>query len=397
MTEWCDVSLGDVCELKRGYDLPRGSRLAGTVPVISSSGPTGFHTEAKVRAPGVVTGRYGTLGEVFYITEDFWPLNTALYVRDFKGNNPRYVAGLLKSMGLSQYDGAAAVPGLNRNQLHTLPVRIPSVDTQRKIACFLTAVDDLIENNRQRVAVLEEMVREIYREWFTRFRFPGHEKAACVDTTLGVVPEGWTWNTCGDELDFIGGGTPSKKVPAYWEEGTIAWYTPSDLTKNRWRYAAEPELCITEMGVAKSSARPFPAGSVLMTSRATLGVLAIATAEATTNQGFIVVLPDDRWCPGFIREWLDVHAVQLAAIATGATFKEITKGAFKRVPFLLPPGRVLDAYTEISEPIEMQILNLERQVRSLSMLRDFLLPRLVTGQIEVSGLDLAVILEGAVA
>jgi type I restriction enzyme S subunit len=145
MTEWRQVSLGDVCELKRGYDLPRSSRSTGSVPVISSSGPTGFHTEAKVRAPGVVTGRYGTLGDVFYITEDFWPLNTALYVRDFKGNNPRYVAALLQSMNLAQYDGAAAVPGLNRNQLHTVPVRIPSVDTQHTIASVLQALDDLIE------------------------------------------------------------------------------------------------------------------------------------------------------------------------------------------------------------------------------------------------------------
>lgn len=151
MSDWHDVALGDVCELKRGYDLPIGSRRDGPISVVSSSGPTGWHDKAKVAAPGVVTGRYGTLGQVFYVTEDFWPLNTALYVRDFKGNDPRYVAALLRSMDLKRHDGAAAVPGLNRNQLHTLPVRVPAVPVQRAIANVVQAFDDLIENNRRRV------------------------------------------------------------------------------------------------------------------------------------------------------------------------------------------------------------------------------------------------------
>ncbi len=109
MTEWREMALGDVCELKRGYDLPRRAREDGSVPIVSSSGVTGYHSTAKIEAPGVVTGRYGTLGEVFYLEDDFWPLNTALYVRDFKGNDPEFVAALLTSMDLAQHDGAAAL------------------------------------------------------------------------------------------------------------------------------------------------------------------------------------------------------------------------------------------------------------------------------------------------
>lgn len=282
-------------------------------------------------------------------------------------------------------------------RIYRVTVELPPLAVQRTIGAFLGSIDDLIENNRRRIAVSETMVRTIFREWFADFRFPGHATARFVNSARGRIPEGWTWSTCGDELNFIGGGTPSKKVPDYWENGTVAWYTPTDLTKNRWRYAAQPELCITEMGLAKSSARRFPAGSVLMTSRATLGVLAIATTEATTNQGFIVVLPDERWPPGFMREWLDVQAPALASIATGATFKEITKGAFKRFPFLLPTQSVLDVYADATEPMEMQVLNLECQVRSLSTLRDLLLPKLVTGQIDVSTLHLDAVVEGVVA
>lgn len=268
------------------------------------------------------------------------------------------------------------------------PIRIPDLASQRAIAAVLGSIDDLIENNQRRVAVLEEMARAIYREWFVKFRYPGHEDFPLVGSSLGPIPEGWSASTCGVELNFIGGGTPSKKEPSYWEDGTVAWYTPTDLTRNGLRYAAEPALRITEQGVARSSARLFPVGSVLMTSRATLGVLAIATAEATTNQGFIVILPDNRWNPGFIYEWLDSKATELAALGTGATFKEITKGAFKSFPFVLPAQCVLDTYRATTDPIEGQVQALEGQIRRLSELRDLLLPKLVTGQLDVGSLDL---------
>lgn len=289
------------------------------------------------------------------------------------------------------------VSGIRQPELRAVEIPLLPRDTQTVVGRILDSIDQLIQNNRRRVEILEDVARKIYREWFVRFRFPDHASASIVDAEQGRFPEGWKWSTCGDELHFIGGGTPSKKVAEYWDGGTVAWYTPSDLTKDRWRYTARPELCITEQGLAHSSARRFPAGSVLMTSRATLGVLAIATTEATTNQGFIVVLPDDRWSPGFMREWLDAQAPELAAIATGATFKEITKGAFKRVPFLVPAQNVLDAFTAVTQPIEMLALNLERQVRSLSTLRDLLLPKLVTGQIELSAADLEALLGDVVA
>ena len=126
----------------------------------------------------------------------------------------------------------------------------------------------------------------------------------------------------------------------------------------------------------------------MMTSRATLGVLAIATTEATTNQGFIVILPDERWSPGFIYEWLDSQATELAALGTGATFKEITKGAFKRFPFVVPPQLLLDKYRVATQPLERQVHALEQLTRNLASLRDRLLPKLVTGQVDVSSLDL---------
>jgi type I restriction enzyme, S subunit len=125
--------LGEVLTLKRGYDLPQSRRNVGNIPIVSSSGITDFHDEAKVRGPGVVTGRYGTLGEVFYVPDDFWPLNTSLYVQDFRGNDPHLVVQLLRTLNLARQNAAGAVPGVNRNALHMLRVSFPPIELQRRI------------------------------------------------------------------------------------------------------------------------------------------------------------------------------------------------------------------------------------------------------------------------
>lgn len=188
---WKHCNLGDVLTLQRGFDLPERNRQKGKIPIVSSSGISGYHSVAKVCGPGVVTGRYGTLGEVFYIHEDFWPLNTTLYVRDFKENDPLFLSYFLRTLNLAHQNVAGAVPGLNRNALHLLPVCIPPLPTQRKIAAILSAYDDLIENNTRRIAILEEMAQSLYREWFVNFRFPGHEKKRMVESPLGLIPQGW--------------------------------------------------------------------------------------------------------------------------------------------------------------------------------------------------------------
>lgn len=184
---WQECRLGDLITLKRGYDLPNTKRIEGGVPVVSSSGVTGYHNEAKAKSPGVVTGRYGTLGEVFFLEQDYWPLNTALYVIDFKGTDPRFSAYFLKNMLKSYKSDKAAVPGIDRNVLHALKVHVPDRSTQERIAKRLSKYDDLIENNRCRIKLLEEAARQLYKEWFVHLRFPGHEYVKIEDG----VPEGW--------------------------------------------------------------------------------------------------------------------------------------------------------------------------------------------------------------
>jgi len=191
------VQLGDFLTLKRGYDLPGHARVPGEVPVVSSSGVTGTHKEAKIVGPGVVTGRYGTLGEVFYIDEPFWPLNTALYVQDFKGNHRRFVSYFLKWILNGTQSDKAAVPGVNRNDLHARKVEVPEDPSEQEaIASVLSTYDDMIENNRRRIQLLEQAARLLYKEWFVHLRFPGHEHNKIIDG----VPEGWKKKPLGELL-----------------------------------------------------------------------------------------------------------------------------------------------------------------------------------------------------
>ncbi len=248
---WESMPLGEFVTLKRGYDLPSSLRVDGPVPVVSSSGVTGCHDVAKVKGPGVVTGRYGTLGEVFFIDEDFWPLNTALYVQDFQGNDSRFSAYFLESILTNTDSNKAAVPGVNRNDLHALTVRATrDLGEQRVIASVLSAYDDLIANNRRRIRLLERRARLIYEEWFVRLRFPGHEHVRVVDG----VPDGWEVVTAHSVMDVLGGGTPRTTVRDYWG-GEIPFYTPKDASDAA--YVLRTERAITAAGLENCNSRLY--------------------------------------------------------------------------------------------------------------------------------------------
>ncbi len=154
---WRVAKLGDILELKRGYDLPAAQRQAGTVPIVSSSGPSGLHSEAKASAPGIVTGRYGTIGLVFYVREDFWPLNTTLYVRDFKGTDALYAYHLLRLVDFRKFSDKAAVPGVNRNHLHEEPVVAPPLAVQQRFTSLASAWLDLAARSTDQTRVLSDM------------------------------------------------------------------------------------------------------------------------------------------------------------------------------------------------------------------------------------------------
>lgn len=290
---------------------------------------------------------------------------------------------------MSGVANGATVSHLNMEDIRTLPVpELPPLRAQVQIGAVLASFDDLIENNRRRIEILEETARLLYREWFVHFRFPGHEDVELVDSDFGLIPEGWEVSRVGDALETVGGGTPSKEAEEYWTDGNVQWFTPTDLTRTRSAFAFDSGLKINELGLKKSSARLFPAGSVMMTSRATIGVVSIAATEATTNQGFVTTVPNERLPSDYIYFWLQSNVDLFLSLAGGATFRELRKSTFRELPILVPGAREMEHFKDSVGPMMALIKDLLRQNGILLEARDLLLPRLVSGELDVSKLDL---------
>lgn len=373
---WKERRLGDVLTLKRGYDLPEAQRRPGDVPVISSSGITGSHNMAMVAGPGVVTGRYGTMGEVFYVEGDYWPHNTALYVRDFKGNNPRFIAYFLKNALRGTNSNKAAVPGVNRNDLHERKVCSPDLETQGRIVEQLLPIDDLIENNRRRIALLEQSARLLYREWFVHLRFPGHEHVKVVDG----VPEGWDLCSAFDAMEVMSGGTPKTDVADYWH-GEIPFFTPKDAVDAP--YVLDTEKHLTDRGLAACNSQLYPKGTIFITARGTVGNLNLAQAPMAMNQSCYALKGKGDLSQFFLFSALKEAVQQFKSRAGGAVFDAIVVNTFKIIPFLRPPQELVREYTELVDPMFHQIDCLLLQSAKLREARDLLLPRLMSGDLVV--------------
>jgi len=403
--EWREVSLGDAIELKRGYDLPSRDRRDGPFPIVSSSGISGHHSEAKAKAPGVVIGRYGTLGEVHYITQDYWPLNTALYVRDFKGNDPRFVSYFLCSLDFTAYSDKAAVPGLNRNDLHTARVLLPPLPEQRAIAHILGTLDDKIELNRKQNETLEAMARALFKAWFVDFEpvrakiegrwqrgqtlpgLPAHFydlfPDRLVESEMGGIPEGWDLKTIGDLAEIVGGSTPKTERSEYWVGGRHHWVTPKDLSRLSVPVLLDTERKITEAGLAQISSGLLPKGTVLLSSRAPIGYLAVAEVPIAVNQGFIAMRPRPGISNLFLLRWASAAHDEIVSHANGSTFLEISKSSFRPIRIVAPSAPVMDAFDHVTRSMYLKVVEQEHESRTLAQLRDTLLPKLISGELRV--------------
>lgn len=377
------MTLDDILTFKRGHDLPHSQRVMGSVPVVSSSGITGYHDQYIDDGEGVITGRYGTLGEIHYVNGKYWPLNTTLYVTDFKNNFPKFIYYFLKTIDFEGANSAGAVPGINRNNLKNIVVRVPCTSTQKKIASILSNYDDLIQTNQQRITLLEEAAQRLYDEWFVKLRFPNHEQVPVVDG----VPEGWEKLTFADVCDSVGGGTPSTKNPEYWVDGSIDWVTPTDITRLSSLILLNPEKKITEKGLKESSSKLVPADTILMTSRASIGFFGLIDRPVCTNQGFISIIPNDSIDRFFILFNLKSRLDEIDGLATGSTFKELSRRVFRAMNITMPSFHLRLSFNSAIEPMFRQMRVIAQQNQKLMQARDDLLPRLMSGRLDVSTLS----------
>lgn len=348
---WYFSRLGDLMTLQRGHDLPNTQRQSGNVPVVSSSGITGYHNEAKAVAPGVVTGRYGTIGEVFFIEQDYWPLNTALYVKDFKGNNPQFIAYLLRNTLRNYQSDKAAVPGVNRNVLHEIKVRYPDMHTQERITFILSSYDDLIENNLRRIQLLEQSAQLLYMEWFVHLRFPGHEHVRIIDG----IPDGWARKLLGD-IAPLNYGKALKKDDR--EPGPFPVYGSSGIVGTHTRALVPgPTIIVGRKGnvgsVYWSSEGCYPIDTVyyIDTSRCSFHLY-----YALQRMSFIST---DVAVPGLNREFAHSRSI------------------------LVPDRKLYDLFEDTVRPLHTQIEILNKKNAALEKARDLLLPRLMSGELAV--------------
>jgi type I restriction enzyme S subunit len=392
---WLECLLGDALTLKRGYDLTMSERKDGPYPVITSSGIAGYHNEAKVKGPGVVTGRYGTLGEVHYVETDFWPHNTALYVRDFKGNHPKFISYFLGGLNFNTQNAAAAVPGVNRNFLHMIPVRIPPLPTQRRIAGILSAYDELIENSQRRIRILESMACGLYREWFVQFRFPGHEKVPRVASPLGEIPRGWEVVALRNVTTKIGSGaTPRGGKDAYKAEGI---HLIRSLNIYDYSFEFDDLAFIDEQQAAELDNVTVEENDILLNitgaSVARCALVPSYLLPARVNQHVAIVRADPaKASPFYVLDAInsDQRKQQLLALAQGgATREALTKDTISNFEIILPPRSLMPRYDAIAGGIHRQREVLLRQIQNLRRTRDLLLPRLLSGQVELGELEKA--------
>lgn len=431
-----EITLGQVLD-KEGGDIqtgPFGTKLKAAeytpegVPVISvgevgygrlrthtktprvDESVTGRMPEYLLRPGDIVFGRKGAVDRSALVLpeQDGWFLGSdGIRIRLPQSCDAAFMSYQLLEQRhrnwIIQHAAGTTMASLNEAIIRSIPVVLPPLPEQRAIAGVLGALDDKIEQNRRTAGKLEELARSVFKAWFVDFApvhakangatsYPGLPQEAfdALPTTfqaspLGQIPEGWEARTIGEVVTIKGGGTPSTKNPEYWEGGTNHWTTPRDLSSLAVPVLLETSRRITQAGVDKISSGMLPEDTVLLSSRAPVGYLAITAMPCAINQGYIAMVCDGPLSPRFILRWAESSMDLIKANASGTTFAEISKKNFKPLPVVVPPPPIADAFDSIVKPLFDLLVASERESKKLADLRDYLLPRLLSGTVRVGG------------
>lgn len=293
----------------------------------------------------------------------------------------------------------ATMANLSTSLLAALPFIVPPLSEQQAIASVLSALDDKIELNRQMNHTLEAMAQALFQSWFVDFdpvrakaegRDPGLAKPVAglfpdsfEESELGEIPKGWRVVPIGELVSVVGGTTPSTKETAFWSNGDHFWATPKDLSGLATPVLLRTERKITDAGLAQIGSGLLPPGTVLLSSRAPIGYLAVTEVPTAINQGFIAILPQEEISNLFILRWAEWAHDEIISRANGSTFLEISKAKFRPIPIIKPPRPVLGAFDQVVRPIYEHVVTNEREAHELATLRDTLLPKLISGELRV--------------
>ena len=326
------------------------------------------------------------LGEVALLKEEKVALAQRIVCLRGKDNvlDNTYLKYYLQSgkgqKSLSARESGTTVTGIKQAELRRVDIEYPAYDDQRRIASILSSLDRKIELNNKINADLEEMAQAIFKNWFVDFE--PFKDGKFVDSELGMIPEGWKVGRLEDIANIVGGSTPSKAKPEYYTQKGIAWLTPKDLSSHPAVYSSRGEIDITQEGYNSTSTKLMPRGTVLFTSRAPIGYISIAQNDICTNQGFKSLVPRKAGTC-FLYCFLKYVTPEIENKSTGSTFKEASGALMKSLQVIMPEQKVFEEFEEIVSPLFARIEFLEKENSRLSLLRDTLLPRLMSGEIEV--------------
>ena len=297
------------------------------------------------------------------------------------------------------------VPHTNLGILKSTPIDLPPLSRQREIAGMMGVLDDRIALLRETNATLEAIAQALFKSWFIDFD-PVHAKSQGLapvgmdeatgalfpdgfeESALGLLPTHWSVQPVGDAVECVGGATPDTKEPSYWSPEAHAWTTPKDLSGLPAPVLLSTERQLSTKGLAKVGSGLLPVGTLLMSSRAPIGYLAIAQIPVAINQGYIAMPPGSLLPPLYMLFWCQQNMENIKARANGSTFMEISKKAFRPIPVVVPSSPVIEAFLAIASPLFTRLVANEQQAQTLATLRDTLLPRLISGQLRLPEVNL---------
>ena len=410
--EWEELPLGDVITLQRGFDLPSQDRKPGKVPIVSSSGVSDYHSEVGVKGPGVVTGRYGTIGQVFLVKEDYWPLNTTLWVKDFHGNDPQFASYLLRTVDFRSCSDKSSVPGVNRNDLHRIPVLLPPLAEQKAIAAVLGALDDKIELNRRMNATLEAMARALFQSWFVDFdpvraKLDGREPIGLdpataalfskhlEESSIGKKPVGWEVTTLETTLSVLEtGGRPkggvggiTSGIPSIGAESIVrigqfdfgkTKFIPVEFFEGMRKGHIESH----DVLLYKDGGRPGE-----YEPHVSMFGDGFPFAKCSINEHVYRLRANERLSQEYLYFWLttELTLAEMRMKGTGVAIPGLNSTAVRSLAVLVPPRPIVEAFTRQAAPLVTRLLANAKQSRTLAALRDALLPKLLSGELSVRG------------
>jgi type I restriction enzyme S subunit len=417
-SEWKETTLGKVVNFRRGHDLPISRMVNGNIPVVGSNGVIGHHNVSTTPAPCITIGRSGNVGKPYLSQVDSWAHNTTLYIDDFKGNDPQFVFYFLKTLDLESFRGGSAVPTLNRNHIHPIEVIIPPLSEQKAIAHILGSLDDKIELNRQMNATLEGMAQALFKSWFVDFdpvidnalaagnpipdeladRAEFRRQALSNDTanrkaakhfpsnfqqteSMGWIPEGWEVKQVKDFGYVVCGKTPSKSNPDYYGDDVHFIKIP-DMHDSVWITNTNDGLSFA--GARSQAKKHIPAKSISVSCIATVGKVVITSQPSHTNQQINSLIPhrgESRYYLyfAFLGKNKELHDLASGGSAT----LNLNTGIFSKIEILSPSQEALSDYHDVIDPLFEKMLASDLESQSLTKLRDTLLPKLISGELQI--------------